>query len=474
MGAGYNLYSDLYAKPHSHFPPGYPLLIAIGMLIDSSPTFIKFLNGLFLLASLLLVFKFYRLLVKNQITALVAVTILAFNYHLVKHSVIMLSEIPFLFFSLLTIWWLSKIDFSKVFWKNLHFYLFLVCLSFAFHIRTAGITLLGGILLFLLLEKKWKGIILTIAGFGLLAMPWMIRGWVLGLSSSYQKQLLSINPYRPELGMAEWGDFLLRIQTNFVRYLNYEIPSSLLPFIEVNYKATPTWHNWLLGGALLLLMIIGISKLRSYRFLILGYLGGTFVVLLLWPEVWFGIRFLLPLLPFMLLLLILGLSTLLSALFNLSRLAPYAPYISLLVLPLLLLYTSSYERSPDKNVNSYPLTRLKVEANYIYPHNWQRYFDMAKYAKDNLPKSAIIACRKPELFHIFSDRFTCKYPFEEDQQKLLDGLKDRQVKYVVVDQLGFSSTNRYLVPAINNNKNRFRRQLILENPTTYLLEFLSN
>ncbi|MEO0685613.1 MAG: hypothetical protein AAFY76_11365, partial [Cyanobacteria bacterium J06649_11] len=34
MGAGYNLYSDLYAKPHSHFPPGYPLLIAIGMLID--------------------------------------------------------------------------------------------------------------------------------------------------------------------------------------------------------------------------------------------------------------------------------------------------------------------------------------------------------------------------------------------------------------------------------------------------------
>ena len=69
----------------------------------------------------------------------------------------MMSEIPFLFFSCLTLWVFLQINEEterKI--QLLYFGFFIVLLASSFYIRTAGLSLVAGICLFLLLERNWK------------------------------------------------------------------------------------------------------------------------------------------------------------------------------------------------------------------------------------------------------------------------------------------------------------------------------
>jgi hypothetical protein len=42
---------------------------------------------------------------------------------------------------------------------------------------------------------------------------------------------------------------------------------------------------------------------------------------------------------------------------------------------------------------------------------------------------------------------------------------------VIIEQLGFSSTAKYLVPAVQKNPDKFEVVYQLKNPDTYLLKF---
>lgn len=57
---------------------------------------------------------------------------------------------------------------------------------------------------------------------------------------------------------------------------------------------------------------------------------------------------------------------------------------------------------------------------------------------------------------------------------MFEELKKRKAKYLVVEQLGFSSSNQYLAPIINDRRynSYFKPILHLENPDTYLFELL--
>jgi len=468
-GEGYVLYNDLLSKPHSHFPPGYPLIISFLMLFSKSTFFIKLANGAFLLASC---FLFFSILKKCKIqlsVILVSIIFLLFNYHIVNSSVAMMSEIPFLFFSLLSLLLLMRVDFNSDYWKSGTFWFFILSLGFTFHIRTVGIALVAGILFYLLLEKRFKAVGIVSGGFILTLMPWAIRNHIQGIGGSYRDQLLKINTYRPDLGDAGFSDFITRIGKNLYRYVSKEIPSAMVPFREVHYKVDALPMDWIIGFSSIALILLGIYKLPRYRNLFFGYIAGTFPILMLWPDVWNSPRFLLPLIPLMVFLAVYALTSLINFLLSYIKLNSWLTPI--FILPFLMYFTQDYVPIKDINRQSYPITRLKVQADNGRMLKWNNYFKIAEYCRKNLKESDIVACRKPQLFHIYSDRFTTFYPFESDDKKLLDNLKKKDVRYVVVEQLGFSSTGKYLVPAINKNKQYFRQILHLKNPDTYLFEF---
>ncbi|MEY4925976.1 MAG: hypothetical protein RI894_412, partial [Bacteroidota bacterium] len=197
QGNGYSYIANMNPVAQNHFPPGYPFIMSLLMRIfgDEQATLTAF-NGLFLLGSLFLLFYLFRRFTDNAHLAFAVCVACLFNYHIMEFSTIMMSEVPFLFFSALTLVVFLQIDLEKWFFKQPYFYAFIALLAASFYIRTAGLSLVAGICLFLLLQKNWKYLLSTVFGFVLLVLPWQLRSRALG-GNSYVKQLLMINPYKP-------------------------------------------------------------------------------------------------------------------------------------------------------------------------------------------------------------------------------------------------------------------------------------
>jgi hypothetical protein len=72
---------------------------------------------------------------------------------------------------------------------------------------------------------------------------------------------------------------------------------------------------------------------------------------------------------------------------------------------------------------------------------------------------------------MFGKTAVSSYLWTEDDKALIKGLIDSKTDYVVFEQLGYSSTARYLYPAIQNNLELFPVVMYLPEPDTYLLKF---
>ena len=70
--------------------------------------------------------------------------------------------------------------------------------------------------------------------------------------------------------------------------------------------------------------------------------------------------------------------------------------------------------------------------------------------------------------HVVSGLPTIVYPFKPPKE-VVDTLQRRETVYVVFEQLGFPQTQRFLVPAINENPGRFTALWHAPAPDTYVL-----
>ena len=59
----------------------------------------------------------------------------------------------------------------------------------------------------------------------------------------------------------------------------------------------------------------------------------------------------------------------------------------------------------------------------------------------------------------------------EDTNALLSKLAESRVEYVIIDNLGYASTPRYLVPAVNSRLDLFGIVMSYKNTNQYLLKF---
>ena len=354
-GEGYTAIHTKEKPPGNHFPPGYSVLIAGAMKVfDGKINTIKSANGFYMFAALMVLFFLFKALTKNIHLSFIACLFAVYNFHLLEYSTIMMSEISFVLFSAISLLLFVLIDFEKTFYKNWKFLLFILAMTFAFYIRTLGISLVISFTLILLLQKRWAYAGTLVICFFLLALPWQIRSAKLG-GSPYVKQLVQKNPYRPELGPMELADWPKRIAMNVKRYLALEISSGVLPFETIDYKQAVrqlkveagtleaqtdpntgkkkepkkeltleekqasaakrgmagakvviTTSDYIVSLILLILMAIGLARMKDYKILIGLYLAGTFGILFLWPEAWFGIRFMLPVVPILIMLALHG------------------------------------------------------------------------------------------------------------------------------------------------------------------------
>ncbi|MBY0424886.1 MAG: hypothetical protein K2Q22_04550, partial [Cytophagales bacterium] len=175
-GKGYCNISHPSELPATHFPPGYPFIISLLILIKDSIATIKIANGLFYLASLILSFFVFKRLSGSTILAFVTSLIVLLNFNLLSYSTDEMSEIPFLFFATLTVVLMMNLNTSLSIFKNPIFYFLVICLSFSYYIRTAGISLVFGVCFYLGLQKQLNYLFATFVLFVLSILQWTVLG----------------------------------------------------------------------------------------------------------------------------------------------------------------------------------------------------------------------------------------------------------------------------------------------------------
>jgi len=443
QGQGYtNIYS-INESPANHFPPGYSLLIAGTIKITGAEiSGIKIINYLFLYGAVLLLFFIIKKITSSIHTAFVVCILCIFNVQLLSFSTVMMSEIPFLFFSILALFFLLRSN-QKFNRKDYNFWIFLLTLVFVYHIRTMGITILGATICFFIYSRRWKHLGITLIGFLLLSLPWYLRTESLG-GGDYVRNLLLRNQFRPELGNMAFEDWLPRIGRNIERYLTKEIPVTIFPR-QIDYSFSPTISDWILGISIIIIVSFGIFHIKKWRVLIGAYLVGTFSILLCWPEIWFGPRFIIPLIP----LFILGITQTTVVIGNLItqqffKNRKFLNPIIITYLPLVLVLFSF------SGINL-----LHIEGGNDYPVNQKRYIEMAKWIDSNSPEDAIIACIKPSIFYLYSNRKAIRYKFTNDPEEFTNYLESKGVTHVIFDELGYRSYDHYLLPAANYDPAKF-------------------
>ena len=462
-GQGYTNINSPFNSPAITFPPGYSFISAIVMTIFGKDIEVmNKANGFLMFGSLIFLYLISSRITKNKHLAFVITLITGLNMHILHYSFIAMSEIPFIFMTLGAIYFFMRIKNLSFPFKDINFWLFFIFIIFSYYIRITGIILLIGTVCYLLQGRKWKMAVVLAAGLLITAAPWYLRN---SMIRNRYTGISKINSLRPESGnMQTANDWMKRIEKNSVRYVSLEIPSALLGYEITNtniYKSPlPKDTKWLIGFVFVALGIGGLFLMGEYKWILIIYLSGTATILMLFPDVWFGTRFMLPVVPLLYLLIIQAVFKLFSWISNKIKIqekfrVSFMPFIFLLFIIV------------QKNGINY-LVNLKE--NGIFLPSFMRYVELAQWAKKNIAHNSVVVCRKPEFFYLYSDCKTTGYLFTLNPDSLIANMKSNKATHVVVDQLGLASTGRYLMPAITKYPEKFKVVQSLKNPNTYLCE----
>ena len=361
-----------------------------------------------------------------------------------------MSEVPYLTFSLLALWLVERGVGREGLKGNWWLVGGFACTIWAYYIRTVGIALVAAVVVYLLLRRDFRRCLLFGGAAFVCWLPWTLRNQAVGGGSVYIKQLFMVNPYHPERGLLDLGGFVERFIGHAYRYLTRELPNTLMPFFD----GTGT----ILHPAPLLLIALAVAATvlcikRGEHLLLLLYAAFFMGIVLLWP--WPGDRFLVPIVPVLVLLgvwIVLQIRDRLAG-GNVGKLVVWGCFLACVI----------------GQVGG--VKRLADYAAADYPPPWLRYYQAGQWLKANAPADAIVLCRKGYWMYIVSGRRCVGFPFDEPA-KVLAHMESEKVNYVVLESLGFSQTGQYLYPAIKEYENRFQVVWHDQPVPTYVLRFL--
>ena len=177
----------------------------------------------------------------------------------------------------------------------------IVTLAFTAHIRTIGMAFVIAGFVYFLLKRNWKRLIIFSLLSAVLVSPWMIRNRVVAdkNDNGYGSQLLMKNPYTPELGNIGFTGLAVRIGKNLKAYALRETGRSFIgtemPLGDGGaHKFISTLIFVFCAAGLILSLFRGsIGFIEIYMLVFSG-------IVLIWPEVWSDVRFIMPVIPLIL------------------------------------------------------------------------------------------------------------------------------------------------------------------------------
>ena len=478
-------YKDIYypGNPSNvEFPFFYPLLLAIFLKIypENYVVFLKFLSILFGIGSLVVVQIFFSNRIKTQTIKNVIFTpdhlplitlFTATSLWFLSFSTSILPEIPYLFFSFVSLILLNKYEHSS---KNFGKYFLFTALSLTvtFFIRSIGLALIMAAIIYFLIIKRKKRKGFYVGGICIfLSLPWLMRTILISsasISKNYVGQFIhGHNESAIKILKAivwnlthHWQLIsTLLLPGFFLSKLSEEM--SYFPFLcglinkRIKYFCfSPLpWLSAFIAVTLFAIVVAGfirhLKKRKLSEIYILCYLSIVFV----FPSRFFqesGNRFFTPILPFILFYFFTGLFLLVNLLkFSGADVKEkqgtgknkrvegikFVVYLSILIANIIPVF--GLIKANVKYLINYKFLSLEQRKDY-YPSWFMDRFIVASWIKNNTSPDSIFMHDYPPPFYLVTGRKTVyftKTPCPEREMKLVeiaDTIKQKGVNYIVI------------------------------------------
>ena len=341
------------------YQPGFPILLSIILLLFGLNFYaMKGLCAAALAFSIPLIFKLTRPFFRSAFYPFVIVTSVVFHASYITFTDSILSDLPFLFFSLLTLFLVVSGDS----WRNrllLGFTMF-----FSYLIRDVGIVLLASLFVFDL--HRW-------------------------ITMEKPKLIEKLSTYVLFMVLFVVGSFIRPAgQENHIAALFTEVSWEIVSGNMEYYRVLMTRyfylgdHPSLLFYPMLTLMLFGaVSIFRKAPHLVL-YVILTLIILFIWPYKQ-GVRFLFPILPFLTLFAVKGLEMIIPSNFrNWTRIAVASWLLS-----------ATYFSSSDI------IEYAKRDTNLCYTDEMKSVYAVVS---SEVPKEEVVVHYYPRVFRLFTGR----------------------------------------------------------------------
>jgi len=316
--------------------------------------------------------------------------------------------------------------------------------------RSAGLPLvlaLGGILL---LSRRTLGLALFGGAAVVAGVGWAFRARQ-GGEGAYQSEFWMVNPYEPELGTIGVMDLPFRIWENLGIYLGTVLPGEWWPASGALLAA----FGLLLAGMALAGWVLRIlrGEVGTAELFLPLYTG----LILLWPPVWSGDRFALPLYPLVLFYAGEALTAGMGRFRGKERTGDWSRLLGLgagtvafllLAVPALPGWISTAEDAAAcRAVADEDVFRC-------HPPAVAEFREAARWAGTHLPEDAVVLNRKPRIFYLLGGSQGRIFPFSRDPAVLLEEADALGARYLL---LGFPDgvTLSYLPAVVEGRPGAF-------------------
>lgn len=411
---------DPETPPHTKYPPVYPALLGAAMVLGAEGWgAFKAISVVFVVASALLTFLWAEGR-RGAVFAAPVALLLALSPAVLWSSRWVLSDPLFLALTLFTLWAFQRAAEPGAgrgwVWAGA------AAAVLATFTRTAGLPLVLAVAGWLALERRWRTLAAFLGAFALPSGLWWLRGQA-GGGAQYVSEFWMVNPYQPDLGTVGVAGLFARMIENLKGYLLEHVPAGLAPYQGGALVA--------LGVVLTLAALAGWAlRIRRERTVAELFMPLYFGLILLWPAVWSGDRFALPLYP---LVLFYAGEALVDGAKRVHRLAPWGVAVVVVIA-----LAGPQLRSWSALVREASTCTRAVRASgpfACYSDGFQAFTLAARWLGENAPDGAAVFSRKPRIFYTLSGVPSRTYPLTPDPERFLDEAERGGIRYVVLDRV---------------------------------------
>ena len=415
--------------------------------------------GLALAIVPLLYLLWLRLTHNRHTAALLTITAITSPF-LVGNATDIMTEAPYLFWSVISLMLICKYDLSKSF--SLGTYMAVMgAIIMTYLTRSVGVGLFIAMIAFLLWNVPWTS---------LGSKDRLLQAW---RSEWFRKLIYVMAPLFIGAVIVQWwqaskgvsqaslffgrrlsesleinGDSLLRVAAQMLfsrdafKFQNFYAGVSLPP-LNVLYTA------------LLIVLVWGMFKAIRRGALVGSYAAIVALLIVLasmTPAEMVLMRYLSVLIPFMIYFVLLGGQDVFSRLLKWIRVPRHAEFGRLAGL---LLLTQVLLTNFHGNMVNIRLASLGHGPTYL------DYVDVSQWARNNLPDSAVVLAIKPRIFYVFSGKKALRLTSLEDAHtpeftmETIDWYRSRGVTHMILDGIS-AATRQNVLPVVTDNPDRFQ------------------